>query len=228
MTDPLGRSQVLPYLGGSRRGAPDHVRQLRKAGALRPMAMSVRANLRAGGHRMAAARYHKRPPILSWHVDVLRSSARQRELQRVERFDLVHCRSYMAAIAGDWLKRRYGVPFLFDMRGFWADERVERGIWPARQSAVPRWHIAISSGWRTRFFRDADAIVSLTDNPGAKSKAGPPIAGRRADHRHPVLRRPRPLRGPIGGTARGDAQATRHRRAIRRSCFTSAPSAAPI
>ena len=27
------------------------------------------------------------------------------------------------------MKRKHGVKFLFDMRGFWADERVEGGLW---------------------------------------------------------------------------------------------------
>jgi glycosyltransferase involved in cell wall biosynthesis len=64
------------------------------------------------------------------------------------------------------------VPFLFDMRGFWADERVERGIWPAGN---PLFRAAYTYFKRleTRFFRDADAIVSLTDSAKREVEAWP-------------------------------------------------------
>jgi glycosyltransferase involved in cell wall biosynthesis len=49
------------------------------------------------------------------------------------------------------------------MRGFWADERVERGIWP---SGNPLFRLAYRYFKRRErsFFRSADAIVSLTDS----------------------------------------------------------------
>src|SRR5438270_8503581 len=163
MTDPLGRSQVLPYLQGlAARGHEITLLSCEKPerSADQP---AVRSICDRAGIDWRPVAYHKWPPILSGMFDVAILKRRAARLHRLKRFDLVHCRSYMAATAGDWLKRRHGVPFLFDMRGFWADERVERGIWPAGNPLF-RAAYACFKRLERRFIRDADAIVSLTDN----------------------------------------------------------------
>jgi glycosyltransferase involved in cell wall biosynthesis len=48
---------------------------------------------------------------------------------------------------------------LFDMRGFWADERVDGGLWP-RESRLYR----IAKRLEDRFLRAADHIVTLTES----------------------------------------------------------------
>ena len=77
-------------------------------------------------------------------------------------FDIVHCRSYLPALVGARLKRRFGLRFLFDMRGFWADERVEGGLWsldkPVYRS-VYRWF----KKQETRLLAEADHVVVLTE-----------------------------------------------------------------
>ncbi|MEQ9209860.1 MAG: hypothetical protein RLN96_08475, partial [Pseudomonadales bacterium] len=79
------------------------------------------------------------------------------QLDRQKSFDIVHCRSYIAAIAGAILKKRRGTGFIFDMRGFWADERVDGHIWKAGgllyrgAKRVERWLLL-----------NTDYLVSLT------------------------------------------------------------------
>jgi glycosyltransferase involved in cell wall biosynthesis len=69
----------------------------------------------------------------------------------------VHARGYVPALIAWYLKRSFGARFLFDMRGFWVDEKVEAGHWPAGG-------LLFRAGkWcERRFFAEADAIVSLT------------------------------------------------------------------
>lgn len=43
--------------------------------------------------------------------------------------DLIHCRSYMPLAAVMPLSQKLSLPFIFDMRGFWIDERLESGAW---------------------------------------------------------------------------------------------------
>ena len=43
--------------------------------------------------------------------------------------DLIHCRSYITSIVALKIKIKYNIPFIFDMRGFYADERVDGKIW---------------------------------------------------------------------------------------------------
>jgi glycosyltransferase involved in cell wall biosynthesis len=77
-------------------------------------------------------------------------------------FDVVHCRSYLPALVGLHLKRRLGVRFLFDMRGFWADERVDGHVWNLNNPAMR----AVFNFFKRReadFLREADHVISLTE-----------------------------------------------------------------
>ena len=73
--------------------------------------------------------YHRKPPVLSTLYDVYALQKKAYELHQKENFSIVHCRSYLTALIGMAMKRRFGSKFIFDMRGFWADERVEGGLW---------------------------------------------------------------------------------------------------
>jgi glycosyltransferase involved in cell wall biosynthesis len=55
------------------------------------------------------------------------------------------------------IKSMTSAKYLFDMRGFWADERVDGGLWPhsGRMYRVAKW-------FEKRFFLSADHVVSLT------------------------------------------------------------------
>ena len=57
---------------------------------------------------------------------------------------------------------------LFDMRGFWADERVEGGIW--RRGVLYR----LAKRQERRFFARADGVVTLTEAslPWIRSQLG--------------------------------------------------------
>jgi glycosyltransferase involved in cell wall biosynthesis len=78
-------------------------------------------------------------------------------LHKEHSFVLTHCRSYLSALVGLEMKRKQGVNFLFDMRGFWADERVDGGLWPrgGRMYRIAKW-------FEKRFLLSADYVVSLT------------------------------------------------------------------
>jgi glycosyltransferase involved in cell wall biosynthesis len=163
LTDPLGRSQILPYLEGlAARGHGITVISCEKPGRLATEGDAVRAICECAGIDWHPLLFRKHPPVISSVIDILQMKRRAAQLFRQQPFDLVHCRSYMAALVGHSLKRRFGVPFLFDMRGFWADERIERGFWP-RGNPIFQVAYGAFKRWERRFFRDADAIVSLTD-----------------------------------------------------------------
>jgi len=42
---------------------------------------------------------------------------------------MVHTRPGVPTLVALWLKKKYGIKFLNDVRGFWADERVDGGMW---------------------------------------------------------------------------------------------------
>lgn len=162
MCDPLGASQVLPYLFGlARNGHRITLISFEKPERGGEERAAVASACAAAGIDWRPLRYHKRPPVLSSIYDVRRMYRLAAHLHRETRFDLVHCRSYLPAIAGLKMKRRFGVPFIFDMRGFWADERIDGQIW---NLANPIYR-AVFDYFKRReaeFLTEADHIVSLT------------------------------------------------------------------
>lgn len=163
LTDPLGRSQVLPYLNGlAERGHRITILSCEKAERMARDGARIAKLCDEAGIDWHPLRYHKRPPILSSAFDAVALQRAAVRLQREQPFDIVHCRSYIPARAGLALKERFGVRFLFDMRGFWPDEKVEGNNWNLGNPlyrAVYRYFKRLES----RLLRAADAIISLTE-----------------------------------------------------------------
>src|SRR4051794_32755864 len=113
MTDPLGRSQVLPYLAGlSARGHKIRLVSLEKPAAFEREWAAADGICRAAGIEWWPLRYRTRPPIAS---AIANMRALRREAERLHRerpADFVHCRSDLPAIAGLALKRRQGMRLL--------------------------------------------------------------------------------------------------------------------
>lgn len=163
MSDPLGESQVLPYLRGLRNA--DHQISIvsfekKKYESRTPQIASILAGL---GIKWFPLRYTKQPPILSTVYDIQRLQSLSNRLNSTEKFDVIHCRSYVAALAGLSLKKKFRdqIKFVFDMRGFWPDWRVEEGAWP--QNRLPFRHVyRFFKKKEVEFLRYADSVISLT------------------------------------------------------------------
>lgn len=163
MCDPLGASQVLPYLTGlAARGHAINLISFEKPDRSEAERAAVQGQCDEAGVAWHPLAYHKRPPILSAMYDLWRMESLAMRLERREPFDIVHCRSYLAALVGLRMKRRTGTRFLFDMRGFWADERVDGGLWNLRN---PLFRLVFDYFKRREadFLREADHVVSLTE-----------------------------------------------------------------
>jgi len=86
-----------------------------------------------------------------------------RYLQEKHSFDIVHCRSYIAALSGIALKRKNKVKFVFDMRGFWANERIDGKIWSLESPIFKRIYNYFKRK-EIEFLTEADYTISLTEN----------------------------------------------------------------
>lgn len=130
MTDPLGQSQVIPYLVGlSRKGYQFILVSFEKQERFRKDKLLIEQKLEKYQIQWVPLCYHKKPPILSTLYDLYFLKKIVWRLHRQHQFQIIHCRSYLTALIGMNMKKKLGVKFIFDMRGFWADERVEGGIW---------------------------------------------------------------------------------------------------
>lgn len=158
--EPLGDSQVVSYL---ERLAAEH--GITILSFEKPQDLADHSRVALMTRRLEAKkinwirlRYHKRPRVLSTVYDVWRGMMRARKAARKSDFQIVHARSYVSALIGLAAGRASGALFLFDMRGFWVDEKVEAGHWKAKSRLY-----RIGKWWERRFFASADAIVSLTE-----------------------------------------------------------------
>jgi glycosyltransferase involved in cell wall biosynthesis len=159
MGEPLGRSQVLAYLF---RLAAEHEITLFSFEKPDADVQALANELRERGIEWRPLSYHKRPPVLSTLLDVLAGCRAVRAAASRQRPDIVHVRSYVPALIALWARPKTKAKLLFDIRGFWADERVEGDIWPQRHWLY-RGLYWIAKRCERRFFAEADAVVTLTE-----------------------------------------------------------------
>ncbi len=166
MTDPLGQSQVIPYLQKlSKMGYDIHLLSFEKPekAERKPEIQHLLSHASITWHPL---NYTAKPPILSTLYDIRKLFKKVIELHQKYKFSIVHCRSYITALAGQWLKKKYGIKFLFDMRGFFADERVDGGIWKLNNPIFNQIYRFFKKKEK-QFFSEADYTVCLT-NEGKK------------------------------------------------------------
>lgn len=162
MTDPLGQSQVLPYLTGlSKKGFRFTLISFEKPDRFAQEKSKIEALCAEHNILWKPLVYTKRPPVLSTVFDIRKMHKTAFALHHEKHFQLVHCRSYISALVGLKLKRRKGVKLLFDMRGFWADERVEGEIWNIKNPLF-KFIYTYFKKKEKQYFEESDAIVSLT------------------------------------------------------------------
>lgn len=163
MTDSLGQSQVIPYLVGLvKEGHEVHILSCEKEEAFKANQDGIQMLLFKNGIHWHPVKYTKFPPVLSTLKDVRKLNMKAKRLQYRLNFDAVHCRSYIAALIGLKLKKKYDLKFIFDIRGFWADERVDGGLWDLSKKTYRRIYDYFKNKEK-EFFENADAIVTLTN-----------------------------------------------------------------
>ncbi len=174
MTDPLGQSQVIPYLTGlAKRGHSITVLSCEKRHHFALLHERCEASFADSGIEWHHVPYSKRPPVLSTYLDLARMRRLGKKLTARKRFDIVHCRTILSVLVGHSLARpsstkagakpgsKVGAKLIFDMRGFWADERVEGSLWNL-SNPIYRGLYEYFKRKERRFFREADLVITLT------------------------------------------------------------------
>ncbi|HUR65428.1 MAG TPA: glycosyltransferase [Chitinophagaceae bacterium] len=163
MTDPLGQSQVIPYLKELvKDGYRVTLLSVEKKDRLEKNGQQIRSLLEASGIKWETLIFTTQPPLLSKLIDQRKLNRKAKQLHRENNFDMVHCRSYVAAEAGSKLAKTTGIPFLFDMRGFWVDERVDSGLWNLKNPLF-KFFYTIYKKKEKRYFAASSHIISLTE-----------------------------------------------------------------
>lgn len=177
LNEQLGLSQVLPYVRGlARLGHEFEILSFEKPGA--PLAF--RRELEPG-IRWTALRYHREPTLPATAFDMLQGLGTLAIESLFHRADLIHVRSYVPAALALPFVEAARVPLLFDMRGLWADERVEGG----RATVGSRQYRGLKAVERL-LLRRADAITTLTLRLGRYLRHEYPYASEIAGSIHTI------------------------------------------
>lgn len=163
MTDPLGQSQVINYLIGlSKKGYKFDILSFEKPDKYASLKDEIKTLLDHNNIGWYPQIFHTTPPIFSKIYDRAKLLSVAKGLHKKNKYNLIHCRSYTAAEVGLQLKRKTGVKFLFDMRGFWADEKRDGGAW---NSKYYFWRLVYKYYKKKEidFITNSDHIVSLTE-----------------------------------------------------------------
>ena len=130
--DPLGASQVVPYLLGlGARGVSINLLTFEKPARWGQTAAreEMQRRVEARGIRWRPLKYHKSPRLAGTLRDIVAGSrAIAQESSRL-RPAVVHCRGEVATVMARWARLPSTIRLVYDVRGFFSDERVETGSW---------------------------------------------------------------------------------------------------
>lgn len=130
MTDPLGQSQVIPYLQGlSNYGYSIFLLSCEKKEARLHNEEAIKKILLNAGIKWVPLTYTKKPPVFSTLLDIFKMKKAAKKIHRQYNLNMVHTRPGVPALVGLWMKKTMGIKFLNDIREFYADSRVDGGMW---------------------------------------------------------------------------------------------------
>jgi hypothetical protein len=161
LTDALGQSQILAYQKNiSSENTQIWILSFEKPQAFKKNGKQIEEICRQHNIRWIPLGYTKNPPLFSTLFDLRKAWAKIKKVQKEAPFDIVHCRGYIAALLGEKMKKAFGTKFIFDMRGWWPDEKKESGVW-----ASPLYSpvYAYFKKKEKDFFAYSDFTVSLTE-----------------------------------------------------------------
>ena len=152
LEDPLGRSQILPYVAGL--AAHGHTMDL--VSFEKPGVKSRYREPIDRGVRWTSLPYLRKPYSLFNPLSLAATVTLQ---QLMEGADLLHARSHAMAGVAMTLGAAFRIPFLFDTRGFWFDEKVDTGTLRAGSAAYK-----VLKQVERRCYARAAAITVLTES----------------------------------------------------------------
>ena len=166
LLDPLGRSQIIPYIYGiSIHSSPIHILSFEKLERFSEEKNNLKLEFISRGiiwHPLIFSRNKGyfgglkkiwdffRMYLFAWFISV------KYEIK------IVHARSHVASWVALFLKRFLNVKFVFDCRGLWVDELVDKGSWDLNR-LIPRLHYKYFKKRERSLFKNADYIIVLTE-----------------------------------------------------------------
>jgi glycosyltransferase involved in cell wall biosynthesis len=163
LLDQIGTSQILPYL----HSISTHV------DALHILSFEKKQRFDDGGEELLSELLKKG---IAWHpvifsskfgsfgklYDLMKMYLFSFQLTQKYKIQLVHSRGHVAAQIGIFLKTCFGIKLIFDCRGLWVDERVNKGGWDLSRW-LDRQQYQIFKSIEKAIISRADKIIVLTE-----------------------------------------------------------------
>jgi len=159
LLEPLGQSQIIPYLKGLSNNGINFILLTfdKKEFKDSKVEYKLSEELLGANIRWRSLFYHKNPPIFSTVFDIVHGIAVSLSIVLGNRVEVIHARGYAPSLIAVFLKKIFKVKFIFDMRGLWADIKVEAGHWD-RGGLVYK----VAKFIEKKFIIHADKVVVLT------------------------------------------------------------------
>ena len=160
LLEPLGQSQVLAYQEKLGNNFNIILFSYEKSVDLKntKLLRSIRERLSHASVKWIYRKYHKFPSFLSTFYDLFFGTLHCSYLVWRYQIKIIHARSYPPALIALVIKKLFGIQFIFDMRGFWADERIDGELWESDSKIYK-----LTKWFEKKFLLDADHVVSLTN-----------------------------------------------------------------
>lgn len=161
LLEPLGRSQVLGYMKElAAEGLAVGILSFEKPVDLhnRREKDALATELASCGILWEALRYDRHPRVGATAWDIVKGILAALRLSRQHQPAVVHARSYVAGLIATATRQVSGARLVFDMRGFWPEERVELGLF-AQNGLLYRAAKLLEK----HLLRTADHVVVLTE-----------------------------------------------------------------
>src|SRR6056300_228217 len=161
LLEPLGQSQVLEYQKNLSNKYDIFIISFEKTtlDIKNEFHNSILKTLKVSNINWYKLSYHKKPSGLATAFDIFIGLLLAIFLIIRFNIKIIHARSYVPSVIALVLKKFMNVKFIFDMRGFWADERVDGGIWKNNSFLYK-----LAKWFESKFLSNADHIVSLTNS----------------------------------------------------------------
>jgi len=130
LTDPLGASQIIPYIKGiSKHQDKVFVLSFEKFKKNEYNCKMVRRDIGLCEIKWISLQFTGGFGLIGKAWDLSKMYTMALFLAYKYKVEIVHARGHLSAQTAYLVKRLLGAKLLFDFRGFWADERVDKGGW---------------------------------------------------------------------------------------------------
>jgi len=163
MLDPLGQSQVIPYLRElSTHGVRFTLLSYEREAAFTPEGIQrcreLKQTLAASNIEWHFLRYHKRFSLPATIYDIAVGIYTGASFVRKQGISMVHARSHIPAVIALALRKLFKLKTIFDLRGLMGDEYVDAAHW--KRTGL---RYRLTKMMERRVLATTDGIVTLTE-----------------------------------------------------------------